>query len=58
MAERVCTRIGIIHRGELVATGSAQELKDRVMVGGSLEEVFLALTDESAADHTPLPAQR
>jgi ABC-2 type transport system ATP-binding protein len=58
MAERLCSRIGIIHRGEMVATGSPQELRDRVMAGGSLEEVFLALTDESAAAHTTLPAQR
>lgn len=49
MAERLCSRIGIIHHGELVATGSPQELKDRVTAGGTLEEVFLAVTEESAA---------
>ena len=48
MAERLCSRIGIIHRGELVATGSPQELKDRVTAGGTLEEVFLTVTEESA----------
>ena len=27
MAEKVCTRVGIIHRGELVATGTLAELR-------------------------------
>jgi ABC-2 type transport system ATP-binding protein len=49
MAERVCTRIGIIHRGELVATGTLAELREREVPGGSLEEVFLRVTEESAA---------
>jgi ABC-2 type transport system ATP-binding protein len=48
MAERLCSRIGIIHHGELVATGSPQELKEKVTAGGTLEEVFLAVTEESA----------
>jgi ABC-2 type transport system ATP-binding protein len=34
MAERLCSRIGIIHHGELVATGSPQELKENVTSGG------------------------
>jgi ABC-2 type transport system ATP-binding protein len=58
MAERLCSRIGIIHRGRLVATGSPQELKDQVSAGGSLEEVFLAVTEESAVSapiSTPHP---
>jgi ABC-2 type transport system ATP-binding protein len=50
MAERVCTRVGIIHRGELVATGTLAELRDRVVPGGSLEEVFLKVTEEGAAE--------
>ena len=49
MAERVCTRVGIIHRGELVATGTLAELRERVVPGGSLEEVFLRVTEEEAA---------
>jgi ABC-2 type transport system ATP-binding protein len=47
MAERLCSRIGIIHHGELVATGSPQELKEKVTSGGTLEEVFLAVTSET-----------
>jgi ABC-2 type transport system ATP-binding protein len=49
MAEKVCTRVGIIHRGELVATGSLAELRERVDQNASLEEVFLKVTDEDTA---------
>ena len=54
MAEKVCTRVGIIHRGELVATGSLAELRERVDQNASLEEVFLKVTDEDAA-RVPAP---
>ena len=47
MAERVCTRVGIVHRGELVATGTLAELRERVVQCGSLEEVFLRVTEEA-----------
>jgi ABC-2 type transport system ATP-binding protein len=50
MAERVCSRVGIVHRGELVATGTLAELRERVVPGGSLEEVFLRVTDEAAPE--------
>jgi ABC-2 type transport system ATP-binding protein len=49
MAERLCGRIGIIHRGRLVATGTPQELKSELATVASLEEVFLAVTDETHA---------
>ena len=45
MAEHLCSRIGIIHRGDLVAVGGVGDLKDQVVPGGSLEEVFLRVTD-------------
>jgi ABC-2 type transport system ATP-binding protein len=44
MAERLCTRVGIIHKGGLVAVGTPRELRERLAAGGSLEEVFLELT--------------
>ena len=49
MAEKVCTRVGIIHRGELTATGTLEELRARVHQNASLEEVFLKVTDEDPA---------
>jgi ABC-2 type transport system ATP-binding protein len=46
MAEDVCDRIGIIHKGSLIATGTRQELMGRAQVReGDLEEVFMILTE-------------
>jgi ABC-2 type transport system ATP-binding protein len=46
VAEDVCDRIGIIHRGALIATGTLDELKRRTQVPeGDLEEIFLRLTE-------------
>jgi ABC-2 type transport system ATP-binding protein len=46
IAENVCDRIGVIHRGSLVATGSARELKAMAAVEeGDLEQVFMRLTE-------------
>lgn len=44
MAERLCSRVCIIHKGEIVAVGSLRALQERVVPGGSLEEVFLKVT--------------
>jgi len=53
VAENLCTRIGIIYKGTLVAEGTPEELKSRAEVRSeTLEEVFLRLTegeDEVAA---------
>ena len=46
MAEKLCTRLGIIHHGALIAEGTVAELRERVVPGGTLEEVFLKATDE------------
>jgi ABC-2 type transport system ATP-binding protein len=45
MAERLCSRVGIIDGGKLVAAGTVEELRSRVSSEGSLEEVFLKVTD-------------
>jgi ABC-2 type transport system ATP-binding protein len=46
VAEDVCDRIGIIHKGSLVATGTIEELRLQAQVQeGDLEEVFLILTE-------------
>jgi len=49
MAEKVCTRVGIIHHGALVATGTLAELRQGVEQNASLEKVFLTVTEEGAA---------
>ncbi|MDC8759809.1 ABC transporter ATP-binding protein [Janthinobacterium fluminis] len=48
MAERLCDRVGIIHRGALVATGTLEQIRDSMCADGTLEEVFLKITDETA----------
>jgi ABC-2 type transport system ATP-binding protein len=45
MAERLCPRVGIIHKGGLVEAGALAALRDKVVPGGSLEEVFLKVTE-------------
>ena len=45
IAERMCDRIGIINKGELIAVGSIEELRARGQSGqSSLEDIFLSLT--------------
>jgi len=47
VAEDLCHRIGIIHRGSLIATGNLSELRQLARVQESdLEAVFLKLTEE------------
>ncbi len=43
VAEAVCDRIGILHRGRIIATGTTAELKSN----RALEDVFLELTYEN-----------
>lgn len=51
LAEVVCDRIGIIHKGNLVATGTIEELKHAARVGDAdLEEAFLRLTREEVEE--------
>jgi ABC-type multidrug transport system ATPase subunit len=45
MAERLCGRVGIIDKGHLVSVGPLRELQEKVVPGGSLEEVFLRVTE-------------
>ena len=46
VAENLCSRIGIIHRGSLIALGTTAELKEAAKLQeGGLEEVFIHLTE-------------
>jgi ABC-2 type transport system ATP-binding protein len=48
VAEDICDRIGVIHRGRLVAGGTTADLRRQANAGtGDLEQVFLSLTDGS-----------
>lgn len=45
VAEEVADRIGIIHRGKLIALGTVDELRRQASETGALEKVFLTLVD-------------
>ncbi|MEI6632452.1 MAG: ABC transporter ATP-binding protein [Chlamydiota bacterium] len=47
-AEELADRIGILHRGRMVAAGTMEELRNAAGGEGSLEEIFLRLTAEGA----------
>ncbi|MBN2083967.1 MAG: ABC transporter ATP-binding protein [Anaerolineales bacterium] len=49
IAERMCDRIGIIDRGNLVAVGTMDELRAMGKGERSLEDIFLALTGGAEA---------
>jgi len=49
IAQRVCSRIGIIFEGKIVAEGDLDELRARAgEKGATLEEVFMKLTNEAS----------
>jgi ABC-2 type transport system ATP-binding protein len=46
LAQEICDRIGIIHQGKLIATGTLSELEDQASMSGSdLESIFFQLTE-------------
>ena len=49
VAEKLCTRIGVIAHGSLRAEGTLDELRSGE-VGASLEELFLELTDDGGEE--------
>lgn len=49
VAEKLCDRIAIINKGQLVAQGSLEELRAGENAG-TLEQLFLEMTDEEAAE--------
>jgi len=48
IAEEIADRVGIIHRGRLLFTGTVAEVKALASRPGTLEDVFLELTSEGA----------
>jgi ABC-2 type transport system ATP-binding protein len=46
VAEKLCDRIGIIHKGRLVACGTMDELQALDKTEQSLEGIFLELTEK------------
>ena len=50
VAESVADRIGIINMGRLIALGTLEELRMQAAGGGRLEDIFLQLTEDVAAE--------
>lgn len=48
IAQELADRIGIIHRGRLIGCGTLDELRAKASHDGSLEEVFLRITETEA----------
>jgi ABC-2 type transport system ATP-binding protein len=46
-AEKLCSRMAIIHRGRLAAAGTLDELRANLPPDSTLEEVFFALTGDA-----------
>jgi ABC-2 type transport system ATP-binding protein len=46
IAEKLCDRIGIIHRGRLVSLGTIEELRRKAGQDHSLEQIFLQCTED------------
>ena len=46
LAEEVADRVGIIHRGRIIALGALDDILRTARTDGRLEEAFLRLTDE------------
>ncbi len=59
-AERLCGRVAIIHRGQNVATGDLAALRAQAHAGerGTLEEIFLKLTEEAGQPEPEVPRRR
>ena len=49
IADKLCSRIGIIDKGSMVAIGSPEELKSQGTPGNSLEDIFFAVTHNVGA---------
>jgi ABC-2 type transport system ATP-binding protein len=48
VAERICDRVGIIHKGRLISCGTVEDLRARrEQADETLEDIFLSLTEES-----------
>lgn len=45
VAEKLCDRIAIINKGEIIALGTMEELRAKAEEKGSLENIFLELTE-------------
>jgi ABC-2 type transport system ATP-binding protein len=50
VAQELASRIGVVNKGRLIGCGTLDALRKQADLHGTLEEVFLKLTEEEAAD--------
>ncbi|WP_040888009.1 ABC transporter ATP-binding protein [Zavarzinella formosa] len=53
IAQELADRIGIVEHGRLIGMGTLDTLRKMASIDGSLEDVFLKLTEEAALDPKP-----
>lgn len=46
VAEKLCDRVGIINKGKLIFVGTFEEMKEKLKDNGSLEDLFLEITQD------------
>jgi ABC-2 type transport system ATP-binding protein len=54
VAEEMADRVGIIHRGRLVAVGTPAELHAKAGTDGALERAFLSITEGERQQPAPV----
>jgi ABC-2 type transport system ATP-binding protein len=54
IAQELADRIGIIDRGRLLGCGTLDDLRRQASSDGNLEDLFLKITEEAAADGAPV----
>ncbi len=47
-AEKLCSRVAIVHKGRLAAVGPLDELRSKLTQGGSLEDIFFQVVGADA----------
>lgn len=52
VAEKICDRVGIINKGQLIFVGTLKELKEEFKASESLEDIFLELTENEQSKDT------
>jgi ABC-2 type transport system ATP-binding protein len=55
IAEELADRIGIIDRGRLIGCGTLTDLRKQAAIDGSLEDLFLKITEEATRPETVVP---
>lgn len=55
IAQELADRIGIVEHGRLVSCGHLEDLRRQASLDGTLEDVFLKITEEAATETAALP---